>query len=87
MNDPQTTKMLQAILNGQTALKQELISKIDKVDLKVDKLDKKIDKVEINLTKRIDKIGKQLAYLEDDTPTREEFDKLEGKVNSVSSSI
>lgn len=44
---------------------------------------KKIDKVEENLTKRIDGIGKQLAYLEDDTPIREEFDKLEKKVDQI----
>ncbi|OGE19325.1 hypothetical protein A3J19_03730 [Candidatus Daviesbacteria bacterium RIFCSPLOWO2_02_FULL_41_8] len=92
MNDAnQTTKMLQAILSGQTALKQELIGRIDKVDLKVDgldgkvdKLDKKIDKVEKRLTERLDKIGMQLAYLEDDTPTREEFDQLEQRVNTLS---
>jgi hypothetical protein len=30
---------------------------------------------------RIDKIGKQVAYLDDDTPTREEFDQLQNKVN------
>lgn len=88
MTDPRTTNMLQAILNGQTALKQELVSKIDKVDKKLDavekKLDGKIDGVEKRLTKRLDKIGKQLAYLEDDTPTRGEFDRLEKRVDSIS---
>lgn len=80
MND--TQKMLQAIINGQSAIKQELIGRIDKVDKKVDRLDErvagldgKIDKVEKRLTERLDKIGRQLAYLEDDTPTREEFNK------------
>lgn len=81
MND--TQKMLQAIINGQSAIKQELSSKIDKVDLKVDKLDEKLDRVEKNLTSRIDKLGKQLAYPEDDTPTREEFDKLEDRVDKI----
>jgi len=72
MND--TQKMLQAILNGQNAIKQELVVKIDKVDQKVDrlgnqlegkidKLERKIDKAEKNLTVRLDKIGRQLAYL------------------------
>ena len=60
-----TQKMLQAIINGQSTLKQELLSRIDKVDLKVDKL------------------GKQLAYLEDDAPTREEFDDLEKRVDKI----
>ncbi len=69
--------MLQAIINGQTAIKQELSGKIGKIDQKVDKLSEKLDAVEKNLTVRIDKLGKQLAYLEDDTPTREEYDNLE----------
>ena len=79
MND--TQKMLRVIFNGQSAFRQEVLSKIDKVDKKVvrlgDRLEGKIDSVEKNLTGRIDELGKQLAYLEDDTPTREEFDNLE----------
>ncbi len=89
-----TKQMLQAILSGQNALKQELVSKIDKVDQKVDALDQKVDKlgerldgkidsVEERLTKRLDNIGRQLAYLEDDAPTREEFDGLEKRVVKV----
>lgn len=89
-----TQKMLQAIISGQTALKQELTNKIDSVDKKVgglgeklDDLDKKVDRVEKNLTTRLDKIGKQLAYLEDDSPTREEFEQLEKKVNNTEQKI
>lgn len=86
-----TQKMLRAIINGQTTLKGELLSKIDKVDKKlsgkIDSLDQKVDMVEKNLTKRIDNIGKQLAYLEDDTPTREEFDHLEKKVDDLKQKI
>lgn len=88
MNDThQTTKMLQAILNGQGATNQ----RIDKLDKKVDALKTEL-KTEIkeareDLTKRIDKIGTQLAYLEDDTPTREEFDKLEKRVNRVEQKV
>lgn len=85
MND--TQKMLQVIINGQSTLKQELLSKIDKVEKKlegrIDGLDVKLDKVEKNLTERIDKLGKQLAYLEDDTPTREEFNNLEKRVDNI----
>ncbi|TSC64601.1 MAG: Uncharacterized protein G01um101493_81 [Microgenomates group bacterium Gr01-1014_93] len=92
MND--TQKMLQAILNGQGAIKQELISKIDKVEEKlggridglegkIDGLDGKIDGVEKRLTGRLDKIGRQFAYLEDDAPTREEFDSLEERVDKI----
>lgn len=66
MNDIQ--KMLQAIIHGQNALKHELIKRIDKVDLKVEKVDQKLDRVKKKLTERIDKLGRQLAYLEDDAP-------------------
>ena len=89
MND--TQKMLQAIINGQSAIKQELSGKIDKLDLKVDKLDEKlsgrIDSLEKNLTSRIDKLGKQLAYLEDDAPTREEYDELEKRVDEIEQKV
>ena len=89
-----THKMLQAIINGQSAMKEELLNRIDKLERKVDgnyeSLSKKIDgvdarltEVETNLTKRIDKIGLQLARLEDDTPTREEFDGLDGRVTTL----
>ena len=86
-NTDDTPKMLRAILNGQSSFRQEVLSKIDKLDNKlsgqIDKLDIKIDDVEGRLTKRLDNIGKQLAYLEDDTPTREEFDKLEIRVDKI----
>lgn len=85
--DDNTPKMLQAILNGQSALKQELVSKIDKLgkrlDGRIDGLEGKIDKVERNLTKRIDRLGKQLAYLEDDAPTREDHDNLVSRVDKL----
>lgn len=80
--------MLQAIINGQSSFRQEVLKKIDKVDEKVEKLGErlegKIDGVEKNLTDRLDKLGRQLAYLEDDTPTREEFDNLEKRVGKMS---
>lgn len=92
MND--TQKMLQAIINGQSTIKQELLSKIDKVDQKVERLgekvaglDGKIDSVEKNLTQRLDKIGRQLAYLEDDAPTRDEFDNLEERVDKIEEKV
>lgn len=85
-----TNKMLRVIINGQSAMKSELLAKIDSVDKKVDRLDekvnnldKKIDGVEKNLTKRIDKLGLQLARLEDDAPTREELDDLEERIEQV----
>lgn len=82
-----TQKMLQVIINGQSTFRQEVLGKIDRLERglggKIDKLDEKIDRVDKNLTDRIDKLGKQLAYLEDDTPTREEFDLLEKRVDRI----
>ena len=85
MNDSQ--KMLQAIINGQSSFRQEVLKKIDKVDEKVEKLGERLEgrigEVENNLTDRLDKLGKQLAYLEDDTPTREEYNNLEKRVDKI----
>lgn len=79
-----TQQMLRAILNGQSSFRQEILKRFDGLEERVDglevRLDIKIDNLEKRLTNRIDRLGKQLAYLEDDTPTREEFDKLEKKV-------
>jgi hypothetical protein len=89
-----TKKMFRAIINGQSAMKSELLVKIEGIDKKVDGLEKKIDGVESRLsksidrldkklTKRINKIGLQVASLEDDAPTIEEFDKLEKRVTKL----
>lgn len=95
MSDPQTTQMLQAILNGQSAIKQELTGKIDKLDKKLtDRIDgvganltKTIKGVEKRLTKRIDSIGKSFAYLEEDAPTREEHDELVKRVDILEQKV
>jgi predicted ArsR family transcriptional regulator len=77
------TKMFQTIINGQSAFRQEVMSKFSQLERKFEKLDGKIDQVEIRLTERLDKIGKQLAFVEDDTPTKEEFEKLEKRVSKL----
>lgn len=81
----ETQKMLKIMINGQSSFRQEVLDRIDKVEArlegKIDKLEIKVDKVEKNLCDRIDKIGTQLAYLEDDAPTREEFDQLTARVD------
>ena len=83
-------KMFRTIVNGQSTMKQEMLGEIGKVrneveevGVKVDKVDKKIDGVESRLTKRIDKLGLQIAHLEDDAPTIGEFDKLEKRVSKL----
>ena len=78
-----TKKMLQAIIHGQNSLQQSLEKKIDQVHVEVKELRGQLHTVDNNLTKRIDVIGKAVAYLEDDAPTREEFDGLEKRVEKI----
>lgn len=82
-----TQKMLQIIINGQSTFRQEVLGKIDKLDErlsgKIDALDHNVENVEKHLTELIDRLGKQLAYLEDDTPTREEYGELEKRVDKL----
>jgi len=71
--------MLQAILDGQNAIKEELKSDIKRLEEKVDKNTVTIEKN----GERIDKIGLQLAELADDAPTIDEFEKLEKRVSTL----
>lgn len=66
------TKILQAILDGQKLIRDDIKS-----------LEEKTDKGFKDVNSRLDKQGKSLAYLEDDAPTIAEFDKLEKRVNKV----
>lgn len=78
-----TKKMLRAIINGQSAMKSELLGKIESVHKEVQDLRDETTSGFKKLTERVDKIGLQVAYLEDDAPTREEFDNLELRVKKV----
>ena len=62
------TKILQALLGGQVQIRDDL-KRVEK-------------KVEENGT-RIDKLGMQIASLEDDAPTISEFDGLEKRVEKL----
>lgn len=81
------TKLLQIILDGQTSIREDVANvRKDIKQIKVE-LDNKIDTAENRLTQRLNKIGSQLAYLEDDAPTREEHDKLEKRVAKLEQSL
>ena len=73
-----------------TKILQAILDKVKSVDNKVDDVRKDINEVkyeakktEERLTGRIDKLGLQLAKLEDDAPTIEEFDDLEKRVTKL----
>ena len=83
-------EMLKAVINGQHALRTEMVGEISElrkemqdkfaeVDKRFDKVDKRFDEVD----QRLDKQGAQLAYLEEDAPTREEHDALEKRVEKI----
>jgi len=81
------TKLIQALIDGQKALKEELLAKITKSDQSRTKENKELKKEMKGGFKevidRLNKLGKFLAYLEDDTPTIDEFDKLEKRVTKL----
>lgn len=69
-------KMLRALLNAQSAQNEEIA-----------KLRKELQEVFEKLSRRIDVLGSDLAYLEDDAPTREEHDKLEKRVSKIENKL
>ena len=92
MND--TQQMFRKIINGQSALKSELLSKIGVLDHKIDKLEKgqeeiktEMKQMEKRLTKRIDKIGYQEAVLDEDAVSYGDFDELEKRVTNLEEKV
>ncbi len=80
-------KLVIGVVNGQSAMKSEVLSEMHKLDNKltgrVDSLEKEMKNGFKEVNSRIDKIGMQVAELGDDTPTIEEFDKLKERVTKV----
>ena len=70
------TKILQAIVDGQASIREEIRDMEKRLTKKIDHVAEGVDKN----GERIDKLGKQLAYLEDDAPTVREFHRLEKRV-------
>ncbi len=77
-----------------TKLLQAILDKANAVDKKVNTVDKKIDEVKAeakntreSLVKRMDKLGLQLARLEDDAPTIDEFEKLIRRVTKLENRV
>ncbi len=70
------TKILQSILDGQVLIRKD-----------IQEVKEEAKKTEGRLTERIDKLGLQIANLEDDTPTIKEFDHLEKRVKRLEKQI
>jgi len=65
-------KILQALLDGQTSIREDI---------------KEVKEEVKKNSERIDKLGLQIANLEDDAPTIEEFDGLEKRVNKLEKEV
>jgi predicted nuclease with TOPRIM domain len=85
-----TQKMLKTLIKGQA----DLSNKIDNIKLKlsvnIDNVYREVQDLRTEtkdgfkkVNDRIDTLGKSLAYLEDDAPTRDEFDILETRVEKI----
>jgi hypothetical protein len=75
--------MLQAIIDGQSAIKEELKKDINKVGKNLLRIEGKVDKN----GKSIDKLGLDLAEISDDAPTREEHEKVEERVDKLEKQV
>lgn len=75
------TKMLQALLDGQSAIRKD----ISTVRGDINGVKEELKQTEKRVTARLDKLGLQIARLEDDSPTIEEFDALDKRVLKLES--
>lgn len=73
MND---TKMLQAIADSISLLRKEIHDGLKDVNERMNKGFKEVNN-------RIDKLGKSLAYMEDDAVTWEAHDKLSKRISKI----
>ena len=82
-----STKMLQILIDGQAALREEIKEGRDNFRKEMkegqDTIRQEMKQGFRKVNKRLNIIGKAVAFLEDDTPTREEHDKLEKRVTKV----
>ncbi len=83
-------KMFQVLVNGQSAMKAELLTEIEKLrkemNEKFDKVYEEFKGVDNDfekVNKRLDRLGMQLAELDSDAPTGEEFQQLKAEVEKI----
>ena len=85
MNDIKS--MLRAVINGQSAMKEELMAMIDRNSVDIRKLGRDMNSGFQEVNKRLDRQGKSIAYLEDDAPTKKDFDELVEVVDTIKQKI
>jgi len=80
-------KMLRAVASTQSSLRQDILGTKKELREEIVELGMELKAVEKRLTERLNIQGSQLAYLEDDAPTSEEFGDLEKRVKKVETKI
>lgn len=92
MDDVQ--KMFKILVNGQSAMKSELLAKIENVHKEVVKVHSELvefkNETKENFDKindRADKIGKTVAVFDEDSPIGEEFTDLKNKVDEIAQKL
>lgn len=80
-------KMSKAVINHISTVKSELLMEIKKSRDESNHKFEQMNKTLASHTKRLDRIGRNVVFLEEDTPTRDEFDRLESRVLKVENRI
>ena len=75
--------MVRSVINGQSAMKAELIKEIKKVDNKIEKHREETKKGFKDTNHRINMLGKQLNTLDEDAPTDKDFTNLVERVTTL----
>ncbi len=66
---------------------QAILDRVSLVDKKATSIEKQMKDGFQGVNERLDKIGKSVAYLEDDTPTIDEFNKLIRRVSKLENRV
>lgn len=80
MDQKEILKMLRAIANTQSAMRGEMLSEFKNIKQDMNSGFEKVNH-------RIDLLGSDLAYLDEDAPTSEEFNKLKKRVAKLEKKI
>ncbi len=68
MVDPEVKKMLQAIINGQSSLRGDMVQRDEKREKQIEAFKEETKEAFKKVHKRLDMIGKSVAFLEDNLP-------------------
>lgn len=70
-----------------TQILQAILDKVTKLEKNSERVESKIDTIYNDLTTRMDTIGRDVAFIGDDTPTRDELENLEKRVDKIEKKV